>query len=143
MSDQPTKRPYKKREYTEKRKKYEQSRSFKIKPDVPTVHNPEAKPSGKKLLPRGLRSALNGQDISGLLWVLVDRELKGRLLDGESPLGEDTLMKMITELRRLEELKSSGKKSDEQQILDWVNSVVEHEDGEPIQTGWNRGVVFE
>ena len=111
--------------------------------DMAEITGIEPEPPKRKALPRDMKRAMNGKDISGLLWALVEKDLKNKVNGEELLLGEDNLMKMMTEIRRLEELKKQGQKGDEEALLDWINNIVEHDDGEPIQTGWNRGTIFE
>ena len=111
--------------------------------DMAEITGIEPEPPKRKALPRDMKRAMNGKDISGLLWALVEKDLKNKVNGEELLLGEDNLMKMMTEIRRLEELKKQGQKGDEEALLDWINDIVEHSDGEPIQTGWQRGTIFE
>jgi len=111
--------------------------------DLAEITGISPEPPKRKALPRDMKRAMNGKDISGLLWALVEKDLKNKVNGEELLLGEDNLMKMMTEIRRLEELKKQGQKGDEEALLDWINNIVEHDDGEPIQTGWNRGTIFE
>jgi hypothetical protein len=144
MSDEKKKRFYpKNRKHTKARQLTEFSMKWRPPEEEDTVFDSNAPPRKRKALPRDMKRAMNGKDISGLLWALVEKEMKSKVNGDELLLGEDNLMKMMTEIRRLEELKKQGQKGDEEALLDWINSVVEHEDGEPIQVGWNRGTIFE
>ena len=111
--------------------------------DMAEITGIEPEPPKRKALPRDMKRAMNGKDLPGLLWALAEKDLKNKMNGEELLLGEDNLVKVLTEIRRLEELKSQGQRGDEVALLDWINNIVEHSDGEPIQTGWSRGSIFE
>lgn len=123
-----------------KRQLYENSRKWRPNQVADDWSDEPPKATIKrKQLPKKLKEQIERRDLSETLWVLLEQHLTD-LRNGTSNLGEDLQKTLLIELRRMEELKADGKKTNDTALLEWLNSVAEWEDGASIETpGVTRG----